>query len=115
MERAYAWHLPTIRATADFVVFGGYSVDPSGGHGSNCQELGFGRLITGRAFSVVIPDMDDDQVNQYISICKHDGGLLWRSLARTSYADAEHDRKKHAKNCPYTDNGIIQPGDPEWE
>lgn len=54
-------------------------------------------------------------MSQYRAICKHDGGTIWRGPVRNSYAEAEHDRAEHAKTCPYTDNGVIQPGDPGWD
>jgi hypothetical protein len=58
---------------------------------------------------------DDADKKQFRAICRHGGGMIWRGEIRSSYKEADEDRKKHAETCPYTDNAVVQPGDPGWE
>lgn len=53
--------------------------------------------------------------NQFRAICRHGGNQIWRGPIRSTYAVADQDRRTHASRCPFTDNGVVSPGDPGWD
>ena len=60
---------------------------------------------------------DENSTDQFRAICVHGNAYsqIWRGPIRSTYVEADNDLQRHTAVCGHTNNGIINPGDPNWE